>query len=509
MRTISATRDKSDAGQKQVRIGVYQSDGRVLFVPTGWMWEAHYAATRARLGDKENLSIRELRRRVEKSLGRTLPQWIFGRGDKRNQGGWLRAHEWFFPWLLRGKLMPENVKVVQAAVVERARVAWDYMAHCREAGITISNYSRFFRRGLIPTLGWLKWLYGAAPPDGSFAVPQAILRLRTQTGVKQVIRAAGGNRTVFYLLKKKAGPLVEGLLANPSDYAAGRTPSGPLADSWHGLTDRERAYLVKVAAAATIGACSKRAGVNPTVYAQAMRDADSLGVKDLLLSLVWAPRQKGGTYLKAGLLTPRFFVPSEGMYAFRDAALETGGVWETHLPAFDEWFVDWVTARAMKGKRLTVHLGPPGGPLQQVEDMPSAESRSRQRQHSEHEQEKLPEHVWPMRLEGNSPDRPLYVTLVDMPDAARQEGPIAPNGLRFAGKLHTGFGNLEWRLLRLLWSKPKVSFEEGIQEVYGDNNDNRDEAFVGTIKRLAAQLYRKGLSIDVSQKADYVILIGR
>jgi len=115
--------------EKQQRIGLFELDGgKVLFVPLPGMWEAHYTASRLRLGDKQDWSRKRLRRSIEQQGTKVPHGWITKQVKPFSQ-------PWYCLWLLNGKNLPAHVIAVTPAQFRFARSAWNYSAHCRTAGL--------------------------------------------------------------------------------------------------------------------------------------------------------------------------------------------------------------------------------------------------------------------------------------------------------------------------------------------------------------------------------------
>lgn len=342
-------RELAKTREKQRRIAVYTQGDRSLFVPTGELWEIHYAAAACRFWDGKEWSIRELRDEIEKRLGRKIPQWLFG-------GIPLRKYPWFFDWLLCGKNAPDHVQIATASEVRWARRAWNYTAHLRKAGSTWDTYRQcWLIRGLIPDLPWLKWLYGWAPPIGHYVTSEAIWKVRRERSEERIRWAAHVSKRTLSLWKKDsilASALGDAMIAaGKGGHVGGLTSS----QSWSQVKRRVQDAIWRYAKAATLTACCKRAGVDRTYIDGQLAIASRLGVEKNLENHL-AVDNRGKQALKAGILFSGFFVASPKMLKFRSAAISARkgqklSKLENH-PAFDVWFEDWVIPRKMKGRRF-------------------------------------------------------------------------------------------------------------------------------------------------------------
>jgi hypothetical protein len=369
MQTIR--RDKIQAGAKQQRIGVFKADdGRLLFVPTEKLWEIHYAASQCRFWDGKEWSIRELRAEVEQELGGKVPQWLFYRNYRK---GTPRDYDWFFPWLLRGRQVSGSVHVAPPRAIAAARQAWDYAAHLRAAGSTLDVYHKWLWDGMLPSLPWLKWLFGWDAPRGVFVVDARLQKLRCERSIERILAAAQVSGRTYDLWGKDPA-MVDVLPA--AILAAGRSGhKGALAGNpaWEQLNARMQASLWRYAKAAVVSACCVRARIDPTVLTQARKEAAAYGAKDLLEHYL-AIEGRRKDHKKCGLVSPNFFIPTPRMLAFRTAAAAAMARQKLsqfqHLPAFDDWFLDWVTPRSIKGERFSFPASAPAQ-LQERSDPPA------------------------------------------------------------------------------------------------------------------------------------------
>jgi hypothetical protein len=273
---------------------------------------------------------------------------------------WLRehgSHDWFPQWLLRGQ-MPPNVTVATRDQVERVRTATDYITHCKTAGITALNtYVQWLKRRMIPSFGWLLWLYGGMVPVGGFVVVPFLQNLRAEMSRTGICRAIG--TTLPSLLQWEQDPLKRMVLeeamrtANQIGPRSDVTPAWPdaVADVYESVKKNAWEY----AKAATLSECCKRAGGSVQDFHTLMATATRLVVAEELrqyLNQQEAYQKKLRAY---GLVAKNFFVPSAAMLAFREAAakeMTRQKIWDLRtLPGFFAWFHAWTTPRQKHGNR--------------------------------------------------------------------------------------------------------------------------------------------------------------
>jgi hypothetical protein len=358
-------RSKSAIGQKQARAGFYSEGEQLLFVPTLNLWDIRDAAVACDLfRNAEELSIAELRRRIEAQLGRTF-------GVKFLWDEPFKSQPWLVGWLLRSKRAPAPVWVATRPIIERCRAAWDYTAICREAGITDAVYSKWYRESLSPEScltfdepGWRRWLYGEDPPNGCFVVTKGLQRLRNESTPTNIARGAGLHRTI--LARWAAESQWQEVLARAVAAArkvGGFSMRGDAA--WEALDPRMREHMRAYALAATCGACCARAEVKD--YTNRKLLAERLGVKEELQRYLSgeALSSTGISYEKVGLVAPRFFIASPALWDFRTAAKNAAAsqrIWQREvkdLPGYEQWFMEWTTPIKRKVEADASTAGPP------------------------------------------------------------------------------------------------------------------------------------------------------
>jgi hypothetical protein len=340
------------ARKKQLRIFVCETSRGTLFVPTQSLWDIHDAAAKAKLGIRKTpLAIRAARRLIE-SAGAHVPQWLMGDNA-------MRCYPWFNPWVFEGHSVPKGVAVASRGQISRTSAAWDYVALCGSAGVSISMYSEWFGRGLLPSAEWLQWLFGDNPPSGCYVVPETIQRLRLERSIDAICTAAGVSKKTLQQWNKNetVKRAFEAAIhaASSSGHAGGMAGN----TNWTQQSEVSRAAMWRFAKAATISAACSRLHVHFTNYSQALRDAGKAGCADRLEEYL-AIGGQGKGYRKCGFVADNFFIPSSGMLRFRRqaaAAATKQNLWALRrMPGFAEWLYDWTVPRAMKGKR---HLAPP------------------------------------------------------------------------------------------------------------------------------------------------------
>jgi hypothetical protein len=375
------------------------ADGQVLFVPSERMWRLHEAslptavAVRAGLG---RLTYQQWLRALAKRWP-SLPEFLYAprgvpKGDMdgfkptpamlafrneasmeaiwratlENRGadesdktihgavsGWRRTfkgHTWLEPWLFKGQPLPPEVSVVTALQANRCACAWHVGSICKDAGIDSETYIGWIRRRQIPTLSWLKWLFGSPPPEGTFVVDRQLQELRFAMSQECIQDSLGLSNTSFWTWKTS-----ERTKAPFEAIMAGADPAA--AEGWNKLTNLTKGNLLRVKAALTLTESIKRSGMSPAAYYQAQREAERRGVTDQLRRYL-RMEEPFGERPRCGLVTPDFFIPTAEMIAFREQAVKRGAVARLQavkdIRGVEDWFLDWVLPRSNRGRRLTV-----------------------------------------------------------------------------------------------------------------------------------------------------------
>jgi len=278
---------------------------------------------------------------------------------------WRKEHaskypEFDFPkWLLRGQDPPPNVTVATRLMIRRCTLAWDYVAHCEQAGFGFEHYLRSLRKGLIPDLRWLNWLYGARGPAGVFVVTRDLQKLRSETTQATLFWYARTNDKCVAAWKN--APHLKVALDDAIQAANGGTLEKEIPESLKNL-GRTAEAMTKYALAQTLEARCQRAGISVAKYEEALRDAESSGARAELDAYLkseppyeqTAARTPEKRLPQHGLVRPNFFIPTKAMLAFREVASKE---WSRqgiprigNHPAFDQWLLDWTTPTARCGR---------------------------------------------------------------------------------------------------------------------------------------------------------------
>jgi hypothetical protein len=267
---------------------------------------------------------------------------------------WRKKHKeqpWLERWLLRGEEAPPHVTVATLQQIQRCTRAWDYGAFCKRMGSRAdSTYGLWLSDGLIPNVGWLRWLFNGPVPKGAFVVIWPLQRLRGEMGIKAIMKAVGLNLARLHQWKQSplTGPVIRAILAGGDPAAT---------EQWGRLHPNTRQQMEAVRKARSLEACCARAGIALSGYYTLLREAERCGVKGELQKYLscQAPYPAGSR--QCGLVLPNFFIPSALMWRFRGEAEREGteqkiwSLWSQNLPGFEQWFLDWVTPRARRGRR--------------------------------------------------------------------------------------------------------------------------------------------------------------
>jgi hypothetical protein len=285
---------------------------------------------------------------------------------------WLEKYErvpWVRRWLLRGEDPPAGVVVASVEQIRHCRAVWDYTGHCRAAGTKAHHtYTRWLEFKTFPDLGWLRWLLGDEPPDGCFVIPPSFQKLREELCQGAVCDAANVDRSTLPEWRKNSA-LTAALQAIQDAVAQGKSITGP--GPWDGLHPRTRNNMVAYARAATIAAARERvtlddgkAGLSEQQYGEVLRRAQARGCKEELLAYLAVQNEPHGdrwkNWAKVGPITPKLFIATPAMLAFRRAAQKAMSQWPTNqqalraLPGFEEWLADWTSPPPWRDKRKSL-----------------------------------------------------------------------------------------------------------------------------------------------------------
>jgi hypothetical protein len=269
---------------------------------------------------------------------------------------WRRLYkdfDWFDGWLLRGEDLPANVRVVTPHQVRRCARAWDYAMFCRLAKTSTDSYVIWLSRGLIPNIAWLKWLFGAPAPAGTFVVGHELQRLRREMSRKGILRAINLNTASIWVWERN--PRTTNHIKAILD---GRDASK--LEGWDQIHVGTRRKMEGVYRVSSLDESCKRAKTSIALYYKAMQEAERYGVKNELLQyLKIEGKYTSNMSRQSGLVAENFFIPSPFMLRFREQAVTEGAkqqIWSLqNLPGFVTWFLDWVTPKPHRGRR---HLLP-------------------------------------------------------------------------------------------------------------------------------------------------------
>jgi hypothetical protein len=220
----------------------------------------------------------------------------------------------------------------------------------------------WLRRGSIPSLDWLKWLFGDPVPAGAFVVEADMQRLRHQKSRKAILRKADLSTVSIWAWEKdpRTSEFIKAILAEGDPTAV---------EGWAELPEETRRRMQDVRDKASLEACLERAGMSSTRYYQALRDAERCGVRELLEQYLKSDGQfTTSKSRQSGLVAPSFFIPTKGMLEFRQEARRVGAEQKItslrNLPEFDAWFLDVVWPKPHRGRRHVFVAGPASAPPQ-------------------------------------------------------------------------------------------------------------------------------------------------
>jgi hypothetical protein len=234
----------------------------------------------------------------------------------------------------------------------------------------------------IPDI-WRPWLFGDDPPPNTFVVTKTLQRLRKEMSPDGILacREVDLDRSTYQLWRKD--PIIRKALDWILQWAAQTGAAPQLNPPWPAeaetLPRMVKDNLLRYARAATLGRCLERVGISrPQYHREYEREAERLEVKGLLEEYLHRQKRFEGPKqgLHAGLVTENFFIPTEAMIAFREAARAEDLRQEltrllqevrTH-PGYREWFLDWTSPHVLKRRRPAANLLPVNGaPAEQLQ----------------------------------------------------------------------------------------------------------------------------------------------
>jgi hypothetical protein len=285
-----------------------------------------------------------------------------------------KSHSWFDRWLLRGEEAPPEVTVVTVDQADRCERAWDFNEFCRRLECEAdATYVQWMKRGLITSVGWLRWLFGWPEPTGSYVVTAGLQRLRSEMGREGITRAAGLHEHLFWhwardeRTRAMVPVIMEG--GDPTrvpgwEELRGNTTPDVSKSGWESLAGNTKASMLKAARAARVDECcgKDRANVALSAYHEAVRKAAACGVGEHLREYLRCDGRYGPGRQRHGLVADNFFIPTSLMLAFREKAKQEGTKQRVtslqDLPGIDTWFLDRATPKPMRGRRYTLSTGP-------------------------------------------------------------------------------------------------------------------------------------------------------
>jgi hypothetical protein len=329
---------------------------------------------------------------------RTIYTWLENRKNLK----------WYEGWLVRGEDPPPNVTLATQEQIRQAREVWDYVGHCQNAEISPrDSYCQWIIDGRIPNLDWLHWLFGAPPPKGVYVVPLTLQDLQEQGRPDAICKATGLRLTTF------GEWIAEGLEQILHACLQGREQDLSTNETWQDLPTRTkneiRRYTTVYAKGASLPERLKRVYVcdsdeldpvgtssivedlgdgqhlSRSKYEQLLRDAECDGAReDLERYLDVNPLIHRKGHPRSGLVagidqgrsstpraagdvdelpgnTPKLYVPTEGMFAFREMAVKAGGSKKWPGPLLDRdqelldlLFLAWSMPPAAKGRQCSL-----------------------------------------------------------------------------------------------------------------------------------------------------------
>jgi len=323
---------------KLPRTCYFESSDGALFVPTQPMYVVHAQAKRLVAETQGKCSVREIARASWMELQRLSAEQ--NTGGKQGLRGLITRQvnnwghlPWFHNWLLRGEMPGDRVTIVSQTQLAKARRAWDFIGHLLEAKLHPDDLSRWIKHGSIPSVQWLKWLYGFPSPSGVFVITPKLRSLRSEMSTYGICRAAKVSHRIFSERKEDGGFAA---MIRPEFDASNRRADSLL---------KER--LAKVRKKAQLYECCQRAGFKRTEdYWHLLAEAERLGAKGELTAYLRMIKPFGrGNHNLSGLVSEKLFVPSHAMLEFRRVAMKAmqeENAWKLQtLPSFDAWFADW------------------------------------------------------------------------------------------------------------------------------------------------------------------------
>jgi DNA-binding response OmpR family regulator len=89
---------------------------------------------------------------------------------------------------------------------------------------------------------------------------------------------------------------------------------------------------------------------------------------------------------------------------------------------------------------------------------------------------------------------------------AEVDGPVPPDNFRLDRRLYGPFTRLEWRLLACLWGKSALEISGVLEELYGHDHEQDQDALRSVVKRLNPKLRKQSFPGRVMLRQGYVFL---
>jgi hypothetical protein len=378
-------RVKASDQKKQVRTSMYWDDDRHegLAVLTESMCQIHDAAKVCEGEGKGRIA------EIATILGKNVRSIQAAISYARS------SYDGSLDSFLFGGTPPRGITVPTAKVVAACRAAWDFRGHCRKAGLKSEAYYDWLRRGYLPTFDLLLWLFGWNQPKNLFVVGPKLQQARQEKTQDRICRAARIHWTTPHHWQRN--PRWREALGEAMRVAEMTGRYETLAnryEPWKLLDPRTRRFIWSYAVHATLRACAERAGIDRGHFENLMNDAKRKRCKEIVERYLkgeeW--RSNGEPFRRGhrpfGLIAPNVYVPTPGMarkclggkgYGFRDIAkramTEHGVSRLRALPAFLQWFADWVMPWKNRGQRIVYVDGAPK--LRKVKGPPSVDPSAR------------------------------------------------------------------------------------------------------------------------------------
>jgi len=280
---------------------------------------------------------------------------------------------------------------------------------------------------------------------GITVVPLSIQRLRRERTILGISIGAGLDKTTYYEWMKvpsKKAAIQAAIVARRQHK---KSPQG--CPDWVRQPKQVKKNMVAFAQASTMKRSCRRSRISFTELGDFLRMADRLNVSELVRDFINPQEQLADGVIKdwgkSGLIAPGFFVPTDGMLAFRDEAIRAGVANPKvndslkALPALEQWFLHLAVPKPHRDRRNLVAMSSTSAsPLNARNGSPEAEPANGSYTPDGDKQKKKPNE---RQLDKGNPGRPDQNTiLVEFAASIDQsEGKVqAPEILRRFKKEH-------------------------------------------------------------------------